>query len=100
MSATMFFARSTSSAGTSSRLSLCDPLHQVVHRARRHLQCACVHSTILVHPEIGVSRLHERVVLRRLDVKMLGIQDLSRDQRLEESISQPRDILVECTTPA
>ena len=69
-----------------------DPLDQVVPPLDA-VEGAGVHSPILVHLEVGVGGHEQGVVLRGLDVPLPGIQDLPRDQGLEDGIGQG-DVLV------
>ncbi len=56
-----------------------------------------VHPAVLVHPEVGVGGLEQGVVLGGLDVPVRGIQDLPRDQGLEDGVGQV-DVLVSAGT--
>ena len=49
---------------------------------------AGIHSPILMHLEVGIGRHEQGVVLGSLNVPLPGIEDLPRDQRLEEGIGQ------------
>ena len=73
-----------------------DPLDQVV-AALDGVEGAGVHPPILVHQEVGVGCLEQGVVLRGLDVGLPGIEDLPRDQGLEDDVGQI-DILPEAGT--
>ena len=64
-----------------------DPLDQVVPPLDG-VEGAGIHSPILVHLEIGIGGHGQRVVLGGLDVGLPGIEDLPRDQGLEDDIGR------------
>ena len=64
-----------------------DPLDQQVSPLDA-VEAAGVHPAVLVHPEVGVGRLEQGVVLRGLDVVVPGIEDLPRGQGFEDRIGQ------------
>ena len=68
-----------------------DPLDQVVPPLDA-VEGAGVHSPVLVHLEVGVGGLEQGVVLGGLDVPVPGVQDLPRDQGLEDGVGQWRRI--------
>ena len=63
-----------------------DPLDQVV-AALDGIKSAAIHSSVLVHQEVGVGCLKQDVVLRGLDVVLTGVEVLPRGQRLEDDVS-------------
>ena len=64
-----------------------DPLDQVV-APLDGVEGAGIHSPILVHLEVGIGCHEQGVVLGGLDVRVPGIQDLPRDQGLEDGIGR------------
>ena len=83
----MFRARSTSNAGTRSRLSAAIRLDHVA-RPLDGVERAGVDAAVLVDLEVGVGGLHQGVVLGRLDVPVPGVQDLPGHQGLVDGIGR------------
>ena len=73
-----------------------DPLDQVA-APLDGVEGAGVHPPVLVHPEVGVGGLEQGVVLGGLDVPVPGVQDLPRDQGLEDGVGQV-DVLIQAGT--
>ena len=74
-----------------------DPLDQLARPLDR-VERAGVDAPVLVHQEVGVGGLQQGVVLRRLDVPVLGVQDLPGHQGLVDGVGRVDDPQVDCPT--